>query len=121
MTSLDVPVRVEFARDARTDLGIIAAGTPMLASPSVEGGWEVELSLPRVGVPSHLVAVPANKIRNGKKMLDILHSHHDYRFAREVLGWSHSDALRWIERGYKRSERQVLRWGFTAAEPGVAA
>lgn len=114
-------VHVVVAREIHTDLGTIAPGTAMPAMPSVEGGWQLELSLPLFGVPSHPVSVPVAKIRKGRTLLNSLHARHDYQFARSVLGLGHGRALAWIEHGYRTTERQMFRWGLAERDVGAAA
>ncbi|WP_227979933.1 hypothetical protein [Nocardia spumae] len=114
----EMPLQVVTSHDVRTDTGLVSAGTPLLVVPSPDGGW---LALPQPGAPVRPFRVPVGSVKKGKALLDSIHARHDYRFAREVLGWSHARALQWIERGYGRSQRQVQRWGFTASDPGVAA
>lgn len=107
------PVHIVVVRDIHTGLGTIAPGTPMPAIPSIDGGWQLELSLPLFGVPSHPVSVDVTKIREGRTLLNSLHAQHDYRFARSVLGLGHGRALAWIQSGYRATERQMFRWGLT--------
>lgn len=105
--------------DTYTELGILPAGLTVLAEPSEDySTWVVEMSLPRAAGISHPLPLPATALWGSAfRQLNALDqarcAHHDYAFARDVLGMGHLTALRWILRGYRKTTRTLLRWGFT--------
>ncbi|MEV4155451.1 hypothetical protein AB0J48_20715 [Nocardia salmonicida] len=106
-------------RDTYTELGIFPAGMTVLAEPNEDySAWVVEMSLPRAAGVSHPFSLPESAVwGGGRQRLDTLDkarcAHHDYGFARTVLGLGHLSALRWIMRGYGVTNARTLwRWGF---------
>lgn len=114
-------------RDTYTELGILPAGMTVLAEPSEDySAWVVEMSLPRAAGISHPLPLPASALwgaafRQLYALDDARCAHHDYTFAREVLGFSHLSALRWILRGYRKTVRTLQRWGFTDVPEALEA
>lgn len=112
--------------DIETVVGTIAPGTRFLATPDAKRDtWELELSLPRNGIGSRTITVPADAVVHGSELPDPIEkkyaAHADYRFARTTLGYSHTATIDWLCRGYKVTLRTLERWGFTQHELGVAS
>lgn len=106
------PFKVVTSREVRTETGVIPAGTTLLAVPAVDGGWQLNL-------PTGPRRVPTQCVVSGKTLLDSVHAHDDYRFARDTLGLSHVRALAWIREGYETTEKRLERWGFTNLHTNV--
>ena len=109
-------------RDIDTVVGTIAPGTRFLAALLDNGRWQLELSLPRNGIGSRTLTVPADAVVHGSDWPESaarrVAAHGDYRFARDVLRMGHASALAWLMRDYGVGERTLLRWGFAQYELG---
>lgn len=109
---------LKIARDTFTELGILPAGMTVQAEPNEDySAWVVEMSLPRAAGISHPLPLPTRALWGvAFHKLNTLDqercAHHDYTFARDVLGLGHLAALRWILRGYRKTTRTLQRWGF---------
>lgn len=113
-------------QDIDTPVGTIAPGTRFLAVPDTKRDvWTLELSLPRAGVGSRTLDVPAVSVRHGSELPDPIErkfaAHADYRFARATLGLGHDSTIQWLCTGYRVTLRTLERWGFTQHEMGVAS
>lgn len=96
--------------EVRTPIGILPRGSEQIATP-FDTGWLVRVT------DTHLMLVPDKAIWSGTKRRQALEdkaaAHEEYLHAREVLGYSHAAALRWLQEQYKVAARQLYRWGFT--------
>lgn len=109
---------IQVVTDIDTEVGTIAPGTRLLAVPdTTRDVWTLELSLPRNGIGSRQVTVPATSVRHGSDLPDSLDrklaAWEDYRFARSALHLSREEAVAWLCRGYGVTLRSLERWGFT--------
>ncbi|MFD4457661.1 hypothetical protein [Nocardia sp. NPDC058480] len=113
---------IKIRTDTFTELGILPAGMTVQAEPSEDySAWVVEMSLPRAAGIPHPLTLPRSAVWPGVlRKLDTLDqircAHHDYAFARELLGLGHLAALRWIMRGYQSGYRTLQRWGFAVPD-----
>lgn len=109
-------------RDIETVVGTYAPGARFVAVLLHNGRWELELSLPRNGIGSRILTVPADAVACGAELPEStarrVAAHGDYRFARDVLRMGHASALAWLMRSYGIGERTLLRWGFAQYELG---
>ena len=112
-------VLVTLRRSVMTDVGEIAAGTTLPATRSLDDGYQLEMSLP--GAPSHPVDVPRSAVEGGLATLRELAAWDEYYFAREVLGFCHSQACTWVTTGMDASEKSMERWGFRQLRAEVAS
>lgn len=110
---------VTLRRPVKTDVGEIAAGTTIPATRSLDDGYTLQMSLPPA--PSHPFDVPASAVEGGKATLSELAAWDEYYFAREVLGYCHSQACAWLMAQTGASERQLFRWGFHNPRSEVAS
>ncbi|WP_228002178.1 hypothetical protein [Nocardia australiensis] len=101
---------VTLRQEIRTPVGIMPRGSEQVATP-FDAGWLVRVT------DAHLMLVPERTIYAGAKRRQALEdkaaAHEEYVHAREVLGYSHAAAMRWLIESYGITERTLFRWGFT--------
>ena len=111
------PVEIVLHRDIRTATGVLPRGSRHTAA-MVDGGWTVT-------VGGHQVFIEDSAVRGASQRRTALETaaeaHEEYSFAREVLGFGHVSALRWLLDSYRTTERQLIRWGFTNVRTEVAS
>lgn len=117
---------IQVIADIDTEVGTIAPGTRFLAVPdATRDAWTIELSLPRNGIGSRQLTVPATSVQHGSELPDALQRRmaawEDYRFARGVLHLDRAASVEWLCRGYKVTRRSLERWGFSQHQLGASA